>query len=124
MIIDKLEYHVDEAGSEERAARHMAVFLEWAARQGFLDEAHDVKTVLADPVRYVVEQVPALTESDLNDAGAAFARDQYGEYLEILNEHAIEVGVSSYEYIASSAGRQRMLDSLDEALAEFLGLDD
>ena len=120
MRFDKIAYHVDDAGSEAAAAAHIAVFASWAARRGLLGERHSKEEVLADPVRFVVDEMPTLTESDLTEHGAAFAKEHYEEFLEVLDEHATEAGVSSYELAASSEGKQLLCACLDEAWAEFV----
>ena len=120
MPFDKIEHHVDEAGSGEAAAAHIAVFVEWAARHELLAEHHGKDEVAADPVRFVVERVPVFTEVDLTELGAAFAREHYDEFLEVLDEHASDAGMSSYEFAASSEGRECLNECLDEALAEFV----
>ncbi len=119
MAIDKLKFHVDDADSEEQAAAHMAIFLEWAAKKGMLSDAHDPAKVLADPVRYVIDECPDLAESDFKDEALDFVQEQYGEYLDYLGEHAQDAGMSSYEYAATDEGREDMLECLDEALEEF-----
>lgn len=117
---DKVEFHVDDAGTQEAAAAHIAVFASWAARAGLLAEHHSKEEVLADPVRFVVDKMPTLTESDLTERGAAFAREHYEEFLEVLDEHATEAGVSSYVLAASPEGKQDLHACLDEAWEEFL----
>jgi hypothetical protein len=119
MPTDKIKYHVDDAGSEERAAAHMAIFLEWAARNDLLSDMHDRDKLLADPVRYVIDEVPNLADCDFKDEALAFVNDQYDEYVDYLVVHAADVGMSSYEYAATPEGREDMLECLDEALAEF-----
>ena len=120
MAIDRLKFHTDDADSPEQAAAHIAIFLEWAAKKGFLAPRHDVEKIAADPITYVLEACPDLAESDLTDDGNDFAAEEYGEYLDYLGEHAEDADMSSYEYAASPAGRAFMLECLDEALEEFL----
>ena len=122
MAFDKLKFHVEDAGSEERAAGHMAVFVLWAAGKGFLSETHEPARIVADPVRYIIESLQTLADSDFTDEGLAFARAHYVDYVEYLTEHAMDAGISAYDYIATQAGRRDMVGCLDEALAEFHGL--
>lgn len=124
MAIDRLKFHTDDADSPEQAAAHIAIFLEWAGKQGFLAPRHDLDKLGADPIRYVLEECPDLAESDLTDAGNAFAQEEYGEYLDYLGEHASDADMSSYEYAASPAGRALMHECLDEALEEFIETQD
>lgn len=119
MPFDKIKHHTDDAGSDDAAAAHIAVFVEWAARHELVAEHHGKDDVVADPVRFVVERVPVFTEVDLTELGAAFAREHYDEFLEVLDEHALEAGVPSYEFAASPRGKGRLWECLDEALAEF-----
>ena len=120
MTLDRVKYHVEDAGSEERAARHIALFLAWSARQGFLADDHEPSVVLADPVRYVLDHCPSLAEADFNEAGLRFIRDdQYTEFLEYLEANAEEAGVRGYDFVASEEGWRYLWKCLDEALAEF-----
>lgn len=119
MSIDKLEFHVDDTESEEQAAAHMALFLEWAARKGFLSDAHDRDKVLADPVRYVIDECPNFAESDFKADARAFVESEYEEYVDYLAVHGRDVGMSGYEYASTPEGRQDMFVCLDEALAEY-----
>ena len=123
MTIDNITFHLDEAGSEAKAAAHMAAFLDWACRNELLSTKHDRAAIHADPTGYVTERLPVFADSDFTDEGAEFAEEGYSEYLDILNEHAIEAGLSAYEYASSPDGWRRLQEGLDEALAEFRGIE-
>lgn len=116
---DKLKFHIDDADSEEQAAAHMAIFLEWAANHDLLSDAHDRDRLLRDPVRYVIDEVPNLADSDFREEALAFVDDHYRDYVEYLTEHARDAGMSGYAYAATPEGRKDMFECLDEALAEF-----
>jgi hypothetical protein len=119
MAIDRLKFHLDDADSEEQAAAHMALFMEWAANKDFLSDKHDRDQLLDNPVRYVIDEVPDIADSDFTDEALEFVRAHYSEYLDYLAEHAEEAGMSSYQYAASPEGREDLLECLDEALEEF-----
>ena len=114
MTIDKLKFHEDSAQSVDSAAAHIAVFLTWAAKHGYLADHHDHSLIHADSVRYVVEHCPSLTASDFTDAASEFVRDEYPGYLEYLDEKAEEEGVTSYVYASSAAGAADLAEYLEE----------
>lgn len=119
MTIDKLKFHTDDAGTELRAAAHMAIFLEWCADKGFLASNHDLGRLREAPKQYVVEEAPNLTESDFTEEAQGFVASEYPEYLDYLGEHAAEAGLSNYDYAATPEARATMFECLDEALEEF-----
>ena len=75
MTIDAVEYHDDDA-------RHIAVFVQWCARNGMLAPRHAAAAAIADPGRFLEHEFGGkLCETDLTAQGNRFARYAYQGYL-------------------------------------------
>ena len=84
VTVDKAEYHIEDAGTWEAAARHIALFLLLASRRGLTSDLVDKPALAADPVGYLLNDWDgALIGRDmLSERGRAFAVAHYDAYLE------------------------------------------
>jgi hypothetical protein len=114
---DKGDFHFDDAGSWEKACRHIALFLYWASERGLTNpELHpDSKAIAKDPVQYFIGQCDAkLWNDDFSDAGNAVAEAIYDEYLGEIHAYAEKLGVSDYDVPDNARARDHFFRWLDE----------
>jgi hypothetical protein len=114
---DKGDFHFDDAGSWEKACRHIALFLYWASERGLTDpELHpDPKSIAKDPVRYFIDGCDCkLWNDDFSDAGNAVAEAIYDEYLSEVHAYAEKLGVGDYDVPDDARTRDHFFRWLDE----------
>lgn len=114
MAIDRGDSHFDDAGSWEKACRHMALFLWWAAERGLASEDHGVESLRKDATKHFIEQCDTkLWEEDLTDEGNAFAEKEYDAYLGEVHAYASKLGVGDYEIPEGEATKSHFFAWLD-----------
>lgn len=96
--IDAVKYHHGSgADTEEDAAWHIGVFLQYCAERGLVAPAHDLVALRADATAYVLTRCGGkLWDSDLTPEGAAFAADIYDAFLAEAGDLAIAAELSIY----------------------------
>ena len=98
MSIDRGDSHFEDAGTWERACRHIALFLYWAAERGLASDDHTPKAMAKNPTRHFIQWCDTkLWDDDLTDAGRAFAEAKYSAYCKEVSAYAKTVGVGDYE---------------------------
>ncbi len=118
MSIDRGDFHLGDAKTWERACRHIALFLQWAAERGLASEDHDPKEMAADPTAYFILQCDTkLWDEDFNEQGNAFAEASYEAYLDEMSAYAYTLGVDEYDIPANETTRRHFFDWLDRRLA-------
>ena len=114
MAIDRGDSHYDDAGSWEKACRHMALFLWWAAERGLASDEHDVASLRENATKHFIEQCDTkLWDEDLNDEGNAFASREYEAYLSEVHSYASSLGVGDYEIPEGEATKKHFFAWLD-----------
>jgi hypothetical protein len=119
MAYDKADYHFDDAGSWEKACRHIALFFYWASERGLTDsELHpDPKAIAKNPIRYFIKQCDTkLWDEDFSDEGNAVAEGIYDKYLNEVHAYAKKLGVSDYDVPNDARTRDHFFHWLDERL--------
>jgi hypothetical protein len=112
--------HYDEARSWERACRHIALFLWWAAERGLASAEHDVSAIRANPTKHFIEMCDTkLTHEDLTDAGNAFAASAYEDYLTEVSNYAHAHIVPLYEIPEDAATGKHFFAWLDDERLRF-----
>ena len=98
MTIDAVEYHLgDIADTEEHAAWHIGVFLQWCACSGLLAPRHAAAEAIADPVGFLLRKCGGrLDSADLTAAGDRFATYVYDDYLAALGDLADRLDLHDY----------------------------
>jgi hypothetical protein len=91
MLVDDLDHHLAEAGSIERAAVPMAMYLAWCANLHLLDSdfqsTHEAPLLRLryreiSPAEFLTTTCGGrLTTSELNDQGRRFTEAHYADYL-------------------------------------------
>ena len=123
MSIDRGDSHYDTAGSWEKACRHIALFLWWAAERGLAageDETHDPDEIAKAPTKYFIQQCDTkLWHSDLTAEGDAFAKAEYSPYLTEVSSYGKQIGVGDYEIPESPETAEHFFAWLDERLAKW-----
>ena len=121
MAIDRGDSHYDDAGSWEKACRHMALFLWWAFERGLgnneVNEIDLVEMAKAPTQTFITQCDTKLYNEDFNKEGQAFAADEYTAYLEAVTVRAGELAVSDYEIPESDETRKWFFDWLDKRLS-------
>jgi hypothetical protein len=98
MSIDRGDSHVGDAKTWERACRHIAIFLWWAAERGLASADHEVSAVRTNPTKHFIQQCDTkLWDEDLSDVGNAFAASEYDAYLAEVSAYAGVLGLGDYE---------------------------
>jgi hypothetical protein len=120
MAIDRGDSHIDDAGTWERACRHMALFLWWAAERGLASEDHDPADIRTAPTKHFIDQCDTkLWNDDLSPLGNAFAASAYEAYLAEVSAYARALGVGDYDIPEASATTDHFFAWLDARLASF-----
>lgn len=120
MSIDRGDLHYADAGTWERACRHMGLFLWWAAERGLAAEDHDVQRVRENATEYFISQCDTkLWDEDLTGEGNAFAKARYNACLGEVSAYAASLGVGAYEVPESQTTTDHIFDWLDASLAEW-----
>jgi hypothetical protein len=83
MTIDAVRYHLGSGyDTEGEAAWHIAVFLQWCARNGMLAPTHAAAAAIAGPIDFLLQRCGGkLCQGDLTAEGNRFAGRVYPEYL-------------------------------------------
>jgi len=120
MSIDRGDAHLSDAGTWERACRHMALFLFWAAERGLAAKEHDPRKMGDRPTEYFIAQCDTkLWEEDLSDEGTAFAKARYDAYLGEVEAYAARLRVGAYDISEAPTTTQHFFAWLDAALADW-----
>jgi hypothetical protein len=123
MSIDRGDSHYGDAGSWEKACRHIALFLWWAFERGLGDNEVneiDVAEMAKDPTKTFIAQCDTkLWGEDLTDEGQAFAAAEYKDYLGAVAARARELGVGDYDIPEDDATKAWFFDWLDQRLARW-----
>ncbi|MEO6951819.1 MAG: hypothetical protein ABI321_08390 [Polyangia bacterium] len=116
MSIDRGDSHFDDAGSWEKACRHMGLFLAWAMERGFASDDHEGEDA-SSPTEYFIGACDTkLTNEDLNDEGNAFVEAAYEDYLGEVNAYASSLGVGDYDIVEDEATKTHFYAWLDARL--------
>jgi hypothetical protein len=91
-VIDDIDRHIDEAGSIDRAAGPLGVYLAWCANldllsdrltQGIAGEVVRLRMRDLRPVEFLIRATAgSLRREHLNDVGLQFTERYYAEYLD------------------------------------------
>lgn len=120
MSIDRGDSHIESAGTWNRACRHIAVFLWWAAERNLASKAVDAKAIAKAPIKYFIANCDTkLWAEDLNDDGNAFAAARYDTYLRIIDHRATELGIDGYQFKLEQKTNTYFFGVLDGLLAEW-----
>lgn len=120
MSIDRADFHLHDAKTLEKAARHCALFLWWAAERELCSPDHEPARIRPAATSYFLEHCDGkLWDDDLNDEGVEFAEAHYDDYLEHLGEYADELGVGSYDVPENEDTERHFFAWLDASLAEW-----
>jgi hypothetical protein len=123
MAIDRGDYHYEDAGSWEKACRHIALFLWWCFERGLAtsDENEiDPVEMAKNPTQTFIESCDTkLWEADLKPEGQEFAKSAYDDYLCALHDYAEKLEIGDYEVPESEETTRFFFDWLDKRLAEF-----
>jgi hypothetical protein len=123
MSIDRGDSHYHDAGSWEKACRHIALFLWWAFERGLgsneVNEIDLVEMAKAPTKTFITRCDTKLYGEDFNEEGQAFAADEYKAYLKAVSKRAHELAVSDYEIPENDETRKWFFDWLDKRLASW-----
>ena len=117
MSIDRGDSHFGDAGSWEKACRHMGLFLAWAMECGLASEDHEGEDA-SSPTEYFIGACDTkLTDEDFSDEGNAFVDAAYEDYLGEVSAYAGTLGVSDYDLVENEATKAHFYAWLDTALS-------
>jgi len=120
MSIDRGDSHVGDAGTWNRACRHIGLFLWWAAARGLASDEVDAKAIAKAPTKYFISHCDTkLWDEDFTTEGRAFAAAEYDAYLHAVAAYARALGVGDYEIRESKRTTKHFFDALDKRLAAF-----
>lgn len=121
MAFDRGDYHYDDAGNWDRACRHIALFLWWAAERGLASEDHeDLKAIAKAPTKYFIGACDTkLWEDDFSAEGIAFANYAYTPYLGEVERYAKKLKISDYAIPENTKTKDHFFKFLDAQLAAF-----
>lgn|GEM_PF-2830291 len=115
--IDRADGHLEEAGSWNRACRHIALFLWWAADRDLAAPLTDVAQLRKSPVKYFTKECDGkLHPDDFTDDGAAFADAEYRAYTFAVEAYAKKLGVGDFLIPANKATQTYFFAWLDARL--------
>jgi hypothetical protein len=118
--IDRGDSHWEDAGTWERACRHIALFLWWAAEHNLASEDHDPKVMAKDPTGHFIGMCDTkLWNDDFTEDGVAFAEDAYSDYLVEVEAYAQRLGVGDYEIPENATTQQHFFAWLDARFAAY-----
>ncbi len=119
MSIDRADSHYDDAGSMEKAARHICLFLLWATERGLAAKNHDAKSIAADPCGYFDRECDGkLWTEDFTERGNRFVEAVYCAYLGEVHAFAERLGVGDYDIPDEDITRAHFFAWLDKTLAD------
>lgn len=117
MAIDRGDSHFDDAGTYERACRHIALFLWWAAERGLASDLHNAKTVARAPTQHFISECDTkLCDEDFSDEGNAFAKAAYSAYLDEVSAYAGRLGIGDCDVPEDAETARHFFDWLDHRL--------
>ena len=120
MAIDAGKWHIEDAGTMEKACRHIALFLAWAAGRGLAGAEVDAKALAKRPTAYLIAECDGeLAQDDLGAEGKRFARAEYDAYLLEVHEFAASRGLEDYEIPDDAATAAYFRGWLDAQLDAF-----
>ncbi len=120
MAIDRGDWHFEDAGTWDRACRHIALFLWWAAERGLAGPEIDAKAMAKGPTRYFIKQCDTkLWDEDLGAEGNRFVKTNYNPYLEAVHAYAESHDLDDYEIPENAATAKHFFAWLDERLASW-----
>ena len=118
MAIDRGDWHFEDAGTWERACRHIALFLWWAAERGLAGPDIDAKAMKKGATRYFIKECDTkLWNDDLNEEGNRFVRTNYNPYLEAVHAYAASHDLDDYDIPENAATAKHFFAWLDDRLA-------
>ena len=117
MSIDRGDSHFDDAGSWEKACRHMGLFLAWAMARGLASEDHAGEDASSATEYFIGACDTTLTDDDFTDDGNAFVAAVYEDYLGEVSAYAGQRGVGDYELAEDATTKAHFETWLDAALA-------
>ena len=118
--IDRGDSHLESAGTWNRACRHIALYLWWAADRGLAAKRIDGKAVAKAPVKYFMSHCDSkLWDEDFNEAGVAFAAARYDTYLRLIDSRAQELGIDGYRFKLDVKTNAYFFGLLDGLLGEW-----
>jgi hypothetical protein len=116
--IDRADGHLEEARTWNRACRHIALFLWWAAERGLADAGIDPRGLARSPVRYFLAECDGkLQPEDLDVEGRAFAEATYRAYAKEVEAYARKLRVGGFDVPANRATANHFFAWLDARLA-------
>jgi hypothetical protein len=117
MSHDRGDSHWEEAKTWERACRHIALFLWWAAERGLASDDHDPKLMAKEPTQHFIGMCDTkLWDDDFNEEGSAFATAEYEGYLKAVSAYAKSLGIGDYDIAENETTKQHFFELLDRRL--------
>jgi hypothetical protein len=117
MSHDRGDSHWEDAKTWERACRHIALFLWWAAERGLASDDHDPKVMAKGPTEHFIGMCDTkLWDDDFNEEGSAFATAEYEGYLKSVSAYAKSLGIGDYDIAENEATKQHFFELLDRRL--------
>lgn len=118
MSIDRGDSHIAEAGTWNKACRHIALYLLWASERGLAGKEVDAAALRRSPVKYFMDHCDTkLWDEDFNEEGRAVAAAIYTKYLKAVGDRGDELGISAYDLPKNKATAVYFFAVLDELRA-------
>jgi hypothetical protein len=118
MAIDRGDWHFEDAGTWERACRHIALFLFWAAERGLAAPSIEAKAMAKGPTQYFIKQCDTkLWADDLGKEGNRFVVTEYDAYLKEVHARAAALGIDDYDLPEDRETAKHFFAWLDARLA-------
>jgi hypothetical protein len=118
MAIDRGDWHFEDAGTWERACRHIALFLWWAAERGLAAPSIEAKAMAKGPTQYFIKQCDTkLWADDLGKEGNRFVVTEYDAYLKEVHARAAALGIDDYDLPEDRETAKHFFAWLDARLA-------
>lgn len=117
MSIDRGDSHFDDAGSWEKACRHMGLFLAWAMERGLASADHEGEDASSATAYFIAACDTKLTDEDFGDEGNAFVAASYEDYLGEVSAYAGALCVGDYDLSEDATTAAHFHAWLDAALA-------
>ena len=119
MSIDRGDSHFEDAGTWNKACRHIALYLWWAVERGLGGEEHvDLAPIRKAPTKYFIGACDCkLWDVDFNAEGVAFAEAMYSPYCVEVERYAKKLGIDDYAVKENAATAAHFFAFLDNKLA-------